>query len=151
MKGSEVLEKNNNKSVIQRLIDNRINSNEVQDIRLPVIGNNIPFAYLKARPISNRFSNMNTRATITNTQNTLSQQEIIKILEFCRETNTDYAELDVLRDINTNDIWIVDINNTPAGPPNGLSHSEMNFAIREMAISFYNQFISPGHYFKNNI
>ena len=33
----------------------------------------------------------------------------------------DYAELDCLRDQKTEQLYIVDVNLTPNGPPNGLS------------------------------
>lgn len=139
--GSEIKKEDLVDSVVQRLIDNQISNDYVLDLRVPVIGKTIPHVILKTRPISNRFSNSNTTATVTRVDNVFSQSEILKILTFCEMVCLDYGELDVLRDSSTGEIWIVDVNNTPAGPANGLSQSEMNFVIREQAIVFYNEFL----------
>jgi hypothetical protein len=129
-------------TVIQRLIDNRIDENFVRDIRVPVIGGTIPFVYVKRRPITIRFSNANVAASITRTANVLSDKEVADIRAFCRETGFEYGELDVLRHNADQSLWIVDANNTPAGPPNGLTRAEMNFAIREMALAFQAEFLA---------
>ena len=128
-------------SVIQRLIDNRLNVDEVLDIRVPIIGGEIPFAYLKVRPISIRFSNQNSRCSIAMVETVFSKKEVQQILKFANLNNIDYAELDILRDADSGEIWIVDVNNTPAGPPNGLPKIEKNLAIREMSLLFYKKFI----------
>lgn len=142
IKGEESLSGEFKGSVIQNLIDNRLNENEVLDIRVPVIGGSIPFAYLKVRPISIRFSNQNSRCSIVMVDTVFSKKEVSQIIEFARLNNIDYAELDILRDANSKDIWIVDVNNTPAGPPNGLHKIEKNLAIREMSLLFYKKFIA---------
>ncbi|WP_336994790.1 hypothetical protein [Leclercia adecarboxylata] len=142
IKGEEALTREFNGSVIQNLIDNRLNENEVLDIRVPVIGGSIPFAYLKVRPISIRFSNQNSRCSIAMVDTVFSKEEVSQITEFAKLNNIDYAELDILRDANSKDIWIVDVNNTPAGPPNGLHKIEKNLAIREMSLLFYEKFIA---------
>lgn len=128
-------------AVIQRLINNRNSENTVLDLRVPVIGDDIPHVILKVRSINNRFSNSNHSATVTRTENIFSAKERSEILEFCRSVRLQYGELDVLRDAETGEIWIVDVNNTPAGPANGLSQSDQNSIIREQAISFYLQFL----------
>lgn len=142
VKGDEVLSGNFGGSVIQNLINNRLNENEVLDIRVPVIGGRIPFAYLKVRPISIRFSNQNSHCSIAMTDTVFSKEEVSQIIEFAELNNIDYAELDILRDADSKDIWIVDVNNTPAGPPNGLHKIEKNLAIREMSLLFYKKFLS---------
>ena len=140
--GSQITREDLDDAVVQRLIDNRSSEITVLDLRVPVIGKTIPHVILKTRPIGNRFSNSNTTATVTRTENVFSESEIRKIFSFCELVCLDYGELDILRDVNTGEIWIVDVNNTPAGPANGLSQSEMNFVIREQAIAFYNQFLN---------
>lgn len=142
IKGDEALSGEFHGSVIQNLIDNRLNESEVLDIRVPIIGGRIPFAYLKVRPISIRFSNQNSRCSIAMTDTVFSKEEVSQIIEFAKLNNIDYAELDILRDADSKDIWIVDVNNTPAGPPNGLHKIEKNLAIREMSLLFYEKFIS---------
>jgi hypothetical protein len=127
--------------VVQHLIDNRIGEDFVRDTRVPVIGNVIPFVYIKRRSIETRFSNANTAVSITATGNVLSPSEVGDILRFCREIGFDYGELDVLRDNRDQSIWIVDANNTPSGPPNGLARVEVAFAVRELALAFQSQFL----------
>lgn len=128
--------------VVQRVIDNRIDPHTVQDIRVPCIGGHIPFAYIKTRPITDRFSNGNRTAHVTAATNVLSLDELEQISRYCTALKIDYAELDVLRDAKRGDIWIVDVNNTPSGPPNGLSKGEVNLAVREMALTFFRRFLS---------
>jgi hypothetical protein len=142
IKGEEVLAGEFSGSVIQNLIDNRLNENEVLDIRVPIIGGSIPFAYLKVRPISIRFSNQNSRCNVAMVDTVFSKEEVSQIIEFAKLNNIEYAELDILRDANSKDIWIVDVNNTPAGPPNGLHKIEKNLAIREMSLLFHEKFLA---------
>ncbi|MBA6125304.1 hypothetical protein IYR97_01300 [Pseudomonas fulva] len=131
--------------IVQRIINNRSSSDMVCDIRVPIIGSNIPLVYLKYRPISNRFSNANASSVISMTSNILSDEEQKQIFSFCSEINLDYGELDVLRDQDTGEIWIVDANNTPAGPPNGLPIAERHLAAREIAIAFDKSFLGGRH------
>ena len=146
VKGNEVGSLDLSGSVLQRLIDNRLNDRNVYDIRVPVIGNRIPFVYIKSRPMGIRFSNANSTATITATENYLSKDEIDSILKFCRAVGLDYGELDVLRDAKTQEIFVVDVNNTPSGPPNGLTTNEVMHALREMSWVFASEFLIPGEY-----
>lgn len=149
LKGREVSQLDLSGSVLQRLIDNRIDDDNVYDIRVPVIGNKIPFVYIKTRPMGIRFSNANATATITAAGNYLSEDEIEKILQFSRAVGLDYGELDVLRDAKTQEIFVVDVNNTPSGPPNGLTANETMHALREMSWAFASEFLSPGDYWKS--
>lgn len=139
--GRDVLKMDTSGSVVQRLIDNRLNESHVLDLRVPVIGGTIPHVILKRRPISNRFSNSNISATLTRTENIFSEEEKDSIIKFCRYVKAEYCELDILRDATEGKIWVVDVNNTPAGPPNGMTQSEQNLATREQAIAFYNEFL----------
>ena len=155
IKGSDITTEHFSNFVVQRLINNNFHTSSSQrsvyDIRVPIIGNVIPFVYIKVRRDNIRFSNANDSATITLPSNVLSQEEIENIIKFCSHIGLDYGELDVLRDQNDGDIWIVDANNTPSGPPNGLVQSDKIFAIRELALAFKQQFINPGLYWKNGL
>lgn len=101
----------------QRLIDNTVDQERVLDIRVPVIGNELPFAYLKYRPAAVRFSNINTQVSIARIDDVLSrrEQELIKAL--CSAIALDVGELDVLRDRADGRIYVVDANRMPFGPP----------------------------------
>ena len=54
----------------------------------------------------------------------------------------DYGEIDVLRDRNEGKIYIVDVNNNPAGPPEPISALDGNLAIVRLAEAFENTFAS---------
>jgi hypothetical protein len=126
--------------VVQRLIDNTTGDGEVMDIRAPVIGGDIPFVYLKTRRIDDRFSNANSMASMTRAENVLSAEEIGQVKQFCAVQHLDYGELDILRDNKDGLIWIVDVNSTPCGPPNGISKGESDLAVREIAFAFAARF-----------
>jgi hypothetical protein len=139
--GSELKGLDLSGKTVQRIINNRSSEDMVCDIRVPVIGKIIPLVYLKYRPVSNRFSNTNATSVISMTDTVLSGEEQEQILEFCSRINLEYGELDVLRDQDTGEIWIVDANNTPAGPPNGLPAAERQLAAREISIAFDRSFL----------
>jgi len=98
-------------------------------LRIPVICGKIPFAYKKYRPIETRFSNTNARAELVDKSAVISADEEAKILAFCRKQGVDYAELDVLRDNDTQKLYVVDVNPTPWGPPNHLDYYAKGKAI----------------------
>lgn len=133
--------------VVQRIIDNRVDACNVCDIRIVVIGREIPLVYIRTRPISMRFADVDASVVATSPLNVLSEGEIEQVLSFCRGVGLDYGELDALRDANEQDLWIVDVHPTPVGPPFSLSKAEVNVALREMSLSFYRQFLSPGLFF----
>jgi hypothetical protein len=131
----------NDDVVYQRIINNGVGE-EVEDIRVPVVGNEIPFVYLKYRKMTSRFSNINTRVSLVATDSVLADHEVTNILEFAKRIGLDYGELDVLRDLDDGRIYIVDVNNTPCGPPNHLSGAEGKRAMRALSNSFDTEFFA---------
>ena len=101
--------------VYQRLIDNSV-GDEVIDLRPCVIGNDIPFVYLKWRPKQTRFSNENTRIKAVKAKKVFSDEEIAGIIQLSRKLGLDFGELDVLRDKIDGRIYIVDVAKTPHSP-----------------------------------
>ena len=67
------------------------------------------------------------------------------MLRFARALGIDYGELDILRDRDDGRIYIVDVNNTPFGPPNHLPWSDSRRAVRRLAHAVSEQFLE-GHY-----
>lgn len=130
------LEQKDPEYIYQILIDNTVNEKEVLDLRLPYVFGEIPFVYKKIRPISERFSNTNTRAEITEINKVFSSEELEKLVLFCKKMNIDHGELDVLRDKNNGKIYVVDVNNTPYGPPNHLDSKGYRRALNEFSIIF---------------
>jgi hypothetical protein len=127
--------------VYQRVIDNHVDEKIVMDIRTPVIGNRIPFTYLKYRPAENRFGNENTRVERRPTGDMFSTEETSRIIAFSRAMGLDCGELDILRDRTDGRLYIVDVAKTPWGPPNGLPRDEGLRAMRELGEIFAQQFL----------
>lgn len=104
--------------VYQRLIDNSTSDGEVMDIRVPIVGRSIPFVYLKFRPIATRFANVNTRARFEKIDTLLTPTEQQQILDLADRLGLELGEVDVVRDRPSGKIYVIDISNSPYGPPN---------------------------------
>lgn len=128
----------------QKLICNEVSGGMVEDMRIPVFGGKVPLVYVKYRLIDDRFvdrEHTNTKATIAEGSELLSKEELEKLGVFCRRLSLDYCELDVLRDKYDGRIYVVDVNNTPAGPPSPISEREANIAIMRLAQAFERTFM----------
>jgi len=132
----------NKQYVYQLVIDNTAENNQVLDYRVPVVGDEIPFVYLKFRPRETRFSNINSSAKMVEVKTVLSLDEQEKITTFCKLLKVDYAELDVLRDNASKLIYIVDVNPTPWGPPNHLEKHKVKESKQKLFDAFLNQFFN---------
>ena len=126
--------------VYQRLVENSVNAEYVEDIRVPVIGRRIPFVYLKYRLLKNRFSNENLYARMSASDRVLKPEELRLLHSFVRHIGLQYGELDVLRDNVDGRLYIVDANNTPYGPPNHLEPAEVQAALELMTRAFLEEF-----------
>lgn len=126
--------------VYQHVVDNRV-GHLVEDLRVAVIGSEIPLVYLLCRPVHERFANFSSRAVLKRPEEMLSSSEISKILDFAREIRLDYGELDVLRNRKDNRIYIVDVAKTPFGPPIRLPLNKRLEAIQIQAEAFNRQFV----------
>lgn len=127
--------------VAQRLVSNCLDG-MIQDIRVPYIAGNLPFVYFKYRPIETRFSNTNATVVLSSVQAAFSPAEIEQIRSFAKLAHLDFGEIDILRDRETGEIFIVDVNNTPVGPPNGLSKDESSVAVRLLTAAFEQSFLN---------
>lgn len=127
--------------VYQKVVNNRCDGDLVQDIRVPVFGEKIPFVYLKYRPAINRFGNENKYVSIAKPSEALSEEEIKKIILFCKKMNLEYGELDTARDKESGRLYILDTNNTPWGPPNHISAKDYRRALRLLAGAFDEVFL----------
>jgi hypothetical protein len=115
--------------VYERLIDNQASDETVVDLRLVHVLGQFPAAYEKYRPIQTRFDVENSFAKIVAPDQALSTGELFGINEFCISIGLQYGELDILRDRHDGRIYIIDSNNTPWGPPIGMSRSEGERAL----------------------
>ena len=103
--------------VYQKLIHTETKDNTVLDLRCPTVFGEIPLIFLKERPISKRFANMNSKCRLAETSDYLSDEECEKISRFCQKMKLDWGGLDILRDNTDKKIYIVDVNKTDMGPP----------------------------------
>jgi hypothetical protein len=122
--------------VYQRLVDNLVGDGMVEDIRLPVFGDIVPFGYRKYRPVAQRFSNKNSSAEVAPVDDLLSADELTRFLAFCRDLRLDYGEVDVLRDRGNGRLYVVDANPTPFGPPNHIARGDARRAMAMLAEAF---------------
>ncbi|QFU10371.1 hypothetical protein PARPLA_03288 [Rhodobacteraceae bacterium THAF1] len=120
--------------VYERHIDTADNE-EAVDLRTVIYGQEIPIVYEKRRPKSGGLKD-NTFAKIRDPEEVFSSTERSALLAFSEKLQLDYGELDVLRDVNDNRIYVVDVNNTPAGPPKQMSDADIAEALKILSPSF---------------
>lgn len=131
-------------SVYQRLIDNRLpDDTHVIDLRVPILGASLPFVYLRERPVERRFRSGNKRVGTAQLYDVFDQDEVRNTRRFCALLRLEYGELDILRDRADGRIYIVDANNTPYGPPSGISHQDGERVIRLLSAAFAAEFMQP--------
>lgn len=121
------------------LIDNSEGDNVI-DFRVPIFLNSIPIVYLKYRRKQARFSNKNICVELAPSQKVFSTEEIRSLITFAHTIGMEYGELDVLRDKHSQNIYVVDANNTPFGPPNGLSENDSYYLLKLLCGSFEETF-----------
>jgi hypothetical protein len=116
--------------VYQRLVDNEAGDGLVAELRVVVMQRGIPLVYNKYRPVAARYGIPNTRVELCAPENVFSANERARIGEFTERIGMDFGELDILRDRNTHRLYIIDANNTPMGPPKGLTREEVATTFR---------------------
>ena len=125
----------------QKLIDNRTGDGYVVDIRVPVFKNEIPFVFLKYKPLDDRFG-LSVKAELTRIDEVCSRDEIEKCLHFCRQMGLDYGELDMGRDRNDGRLYILDVNNTPTIHYAGYTLRERRWILDRLTRAFEKAFVS---------
>ncbi|MBE0638732.1 MAG: hypothetical protein IH598_09435 [Bacteroidales bacterium] len=132
--------------VYQKLINNVVGGKFVADMRVPVIGGKIPLVFVKYKTLETRFGLFKRfhhrlkNAEVHPPDKLFSADEIEKIILFCNEFGLDYGEVDVLRDLDDGRIYLIDVNNTPTGPPY-LDKKAKKEALQAMASAFAEAFI----------
>jgi len=125
----------------QVLIDNQVDDKSVEDIRLAIVGGTLATAWLKYRRLDNRFtSTFYTRAVPIN--EVLSETEIRKVNAFAQAMHLELGELDALRNRADQKLYVIDVNNTPIGPPPGFSKAEGRAFIAEQAEAFARRYLN---------
>jgi len=127
--------------VYEVLIDNSISEAAVQDVRVVVVGNDIPIAYLKSNWKEKRFANWTFEVKLANASDVLTSEEQALVIEFARAIGLDFGELDTLRDRKTGRIYIVDAAKTAFGPPGRLGFLSKIRAVKTVAHAFKEEFL----------
>lgn len=117
----------------QRLIDNSADDGCVEDLRCPTVDGELSVVFLKRRPLAERFANHNTEVRLLDPDTVFTPEERELIRRFCRAMALDWGGLDVLRDRQTGELWIVDVNKTDMGPPIALPLKDQLTATRALA------------------
>jgi hypothetical protein len=128
--------------VYETVIDNQINDGFIEDIRVPIIGSQIPCIYFKRRWIETRFGEDNSSAALAKWEDALSKTEVQQLMTFAKAMGAEFCELDVLRDRKSGLIYVVDVNKTPWGPPKKFSFREKIACIDSLALAFQQEFLS---------
>ncbi len=127
--------------VYNKIVDNQVENDMVLDVRVPIFKNVIPHVYLRYHPLQKRFGNTNLRVELVpSVEDVFSPKEVSLLIEFCQKLGLDYGELDVLRDKKDGRIYVVDVNNTPYGPPKNMDPNEGLIALKKMAQTFEDVF-----------
>lgn len=118
----------------QVLVDNRAGPGMVLDYRVPVVAGEIPFVYVKQRPIEARFGNANAAVDVVASGEVFSAAEQGRLRAFARGMGLALGgELDVLRDAGSGRIYVVDANWTSWGPPRPIATAAAVAAVRAYA------------------
>ena len=132
--------------ICQKLINNECGNDLVEDMRIPVINGLLPLVFVKYKNMSTRFGvfrkhhHRRKNTELFKAEALLSHEEMNKLKEFCRLSGLEYGELDVLRDNTDKRIYVVDVNNTPTGPPYMRKH-DMRDAMQTMTDIFFREFL----------
>lgn len=133
--------------VYQKLINNSVDDELTADMRIPVINGIIPLIYIKYKPDDERFGLFKRKhhrqksVELHPPEDLLSADEISKLITFCKDFNLDYGELDVLRHKDDGKIYVVDVNNTPTGPPY-MNPKDKQAALQKMTEVFVSQYLT---------
>mgnify|MGYP001619602960 CR=1 FL=1 len=129
--------------VYQTLVDNTISGVPyVEDIRITVVGTEMPVVVLKRRPQQYRFWSANSSVLIKEVHEVLSDDERAKVLQFSKLLGLDFGEIDAVRDRRSHHLYLIDANSTPMSPPMRLSLKKRLEIIHRIAESFARQFLT---------
>ena len=118
--------------VYQREIDNRDPNGRHFDYRVVYIRGSLPVVYIKYKASDSRFTNKTSQVDLL-AASPFTPEEEACMDRLARSMRVDYAEFDVLRDRNSNQLYVVDVNPTPWGPPAQLATELREEAINRMA------------------
>lgn len=120
--------------VYQRLID-ATDGEQAIDLRTPLMGGEIPTVIEKRRPVGRRFENFQDDLRLHEPADAFSADERAKLSRLAARLGLDFGEVDALRDRDGR-LYVVDVNNRPAGPAKELREDLKRHAFDRMAERF---------------
>ena len=120
--------------VYQRLIDAEEGSQAV-DLRTPLMGGEVPIVIEKRRPLERRFENYQDDLRLHEPREVYSADELAKLSRLAARLGLDFGEVDALRDRDGR-LYVVDVNNRPAGPAKELREDLKRRAFDRMVARF---------------
>lgn len=128
--------------MLRRALDRVDVGPSVVDIRVSVIAGVMPDCWVKVRPgtATERFNNANSIAWLAPTRFFLTKPELERIDAFCASIGLEFGQLDICRDRISGMIYIVDANNTPYEPSNGMNPWDVDASLRTLEVDFGRRF-----------
>jgi len=119
----------------QRFIDSS-DGTTAFDYRTTIINRKPRFVLVKTKPMGDRFSIHNETVQLFPPEQVFSPAELDLIERYAREMQLDWGALDILRDRQSRQIYVVDVNKTDTGPAVDLSFKDREILKRETARAF---------------
>ena len=117
--------------VYQREIDNCDDKGDYYDYRVVCVQKTFPVVYKKYKDAARRFTNETVRVELLE-RSPFSVQEEDCMRQLAQGMNIDYGEFDALRDRTTGQLYVVDVNPTPWGPPAQLAPELQTEAVKRV-------------------
>ncbi len=106
------------------------------DYRTTIINRKPRFVLVKTKPAGDRFSIHNETVQLFSMEQVFSPGELDLIERYAREMQLDWGALDILRDRQSQKIYVVDVNKTDTGPAVDLSLKDRETLKRETSRAF---------------
>lgn len=127
----------------QRLINNLSEDGRfVEDLRAVIVGTRLPVVYRKHRIPTRRFESSSVHAQVQSADEVFSTTEQEQLTAFAKRIGMEFGELDVLRDREDAQIYIVDANKTSISPPISMSYQKRLDALKRTAKAFEQEFLT---------
>jgi len=134
--------------IYQLLINNKVTNDYLEEFRVILYQDKIPFLFHKYKLIQNQFVSLNEKVTIKSAENVFSKPEINKLIKLPHKMGLDLAEMDVLRDQHSGRIYVIDVNDTPGALPINSAKIKKE-ALLKMTLAFHNTYLADLYLINN--
>ena len=98
--------------VYQKLIDSTPSEIQSEEMRVAIVGDEIPVVFHKFKDLDKRFGTDYARVDVRLAEDVFSSSEIDMLIKFCGAMGLDFGAIDVFRDKHDGRIYVVDVNKT---------------------------------------